>query len=430
MTTAPEVVRTAPAAARAAPGVAHSARPTAPDPAMALAVPSPDPVPAPANLAESLAVSIASAPALAAGADEPRTSQGPARATITPVWTKNPPVWATGAATVGDIPAELNTMLLPLPVGAATNVAMAVCVPFYSEEGFALRRGLEALALQRSDLRRFWAHTRRNSAGPSDVTSTLPELHVFAIADGWRKGDGSGYIVADSMFEELAAIFGESLNVDELVAMLEAGSGEAAAEEAQGSPPEGVLVQFAVGHGADATLAPVRLDVSWCQSMHSRATTPEGLASAAVERAKVERERERARGRMIQSKALAAAGSREGIAALSQVLLRDGSRAAAPLLLGSGADVAGTASDDAYVAAEDERAGEPEQPLFFTLFIKRENAKKHHSHRWFFEAFAPVTRLRSAGACKCESPPDRSGALRPPPSPSHLLPATPEPSPF
>ena len=35
------------------------------------------------------------------------------------------------------------------------------------------------------------------------------------------------------------------------------------------------------------------------------------------------------------------------------------------------------------------------QPIFFTLMIKRENARKHHSHRWFFEAFGPVTRLRS-----------------------------------
>ena len=37
------------------------------------------------------------------------------------------------------------------------------------------------------------------------------------------------------------------------------------------------------------------------------------------------------------------------------------------------------------------------QPLFVTVFIKRRNHKKHHSHRWFFEAFASVTRLRSGG---------------------------------
>ena len=36
------------------------------------------------------------------------------------------------------------------------------------------------------------------------------------------------------------------------------------------------------------------------------------------------------------------------------------------------------------------------QPLYITLMIKRRNHKKHHSHRWFFEAFAAASRQRSA----------------------------------
>jgi len=32
-------------------------------------------------------------------------------------------------------------------------------------------------------------------------------------------------------------------------------------------------------------------------------------------------------------------------------------------------------------------------PLYFSVLIKRQNAKKHHSHRWFFEAFCQVQRV-------------------------------------
>jgi len=30
-------------------------------------------------------------------------------------------------------------------------------------------------------------------------------------------------------------------------------------------------------------------------------------------------------------------------------------------------------------------------PIYFSVLIKKNNAKKHHSHRWFFEAFCPVS---------------------------------------
>ena len=46
----------------------------------------------------------------------------------------------------------------------------------------------------------------------------------------------------------------------------------------------------------------------------------------------------------------------------------------------------------------------PTQRVYLTVMIKRRNQKKHHSHRWFFEAFAAVTRLRSGGRmpyCEC-----------------------------
>lgn len=39
-------------------------------------------------------------------------------------------------------------------------------------------------------------------------------------------------------------------------------------------------------------------------------------------------------------------------------------------------------------------------PIYFTLMIKRQNAKKHHSHLWFFEAFAPLTARRTGPSHK------------------------------
>ena len=53
-------------------------------------------------------------------------------------------------------------------------------VPFFTEPGFTLQRTLQALALQRADLRRY----RYLQGVPP---SQLPEMHVFAIADGWAK---------------------------------------------------------------------------------------------------------------------------------------------------------------------------------------------------------------------------------------------------
>lgn len=58
-------------------------------------------------------------------------------------------------------------------------------MPFYSEPGYTLDRTLEALALQRADLRRY-----RYLQGVN--VDRLPELHVFAIADGWAKDGEHG----------------------------------------------------------------------------------------------------------------------------------------------------------------------------------------------------------------------------------------------
>ena len=57
----------------------------------------------------------------------------------------------------------------------------AVCLPMYSEEGYALGRGLQSLALQRADLRRYYTHAKK------EKEEMLPELHVFVIADGWKQ---------------------------------------------------------------------------------------------------------------------------------------------------------------------------------------------------------------------------------------------------
>ena len=129
------------------------------------------------------------------------------RATLTPVYFADPPVWNTD---VGPIPQKLQDVLTPLPPAAAACVKAAVCVPFYSEDGYALDRGLQSLALQRADLRKF--HSSALLARPE----ALPELHVFAIADGWKQAGGAR-ILSDSMLETITELFGPTLDVDALM---------------------------------------------------------------------------------------------------------------------------------------------------------------------------------------------------------------------
>ena len=95
------------------------------------------------------------------------------------------------------VPILLDDVLLPLPPDRAPHVRAAVCVPFYSEDGFALRRSLEALALQRDDMARHATVVRGVPA------ADVPELHVFGIADGWRDGNGKR-ILSESMLRDVA----------------------------------------------------------------------------------------------------------------------------------------------------------------------------------------------------------------------------------
>ncbi len=89
----------------------------------------------------------------------------------------DPPVWDPGHfgwSAETKIPAELECFL-PLPPQVASNVVATVCLPFYTEDGFALRRGLEALALQAADLRHY------HSAVRDTQPDQLPVLHVLAV---------------------------------------------------------------------------------------------------------------------------------------------------------------------------------------------------------------------------------------------------------
>jgi hypothetical protein len=183
--------------------------------------------------------------------------------------------------------------MVPLP--AAANIAIAVVVPFYSEPGYTLARTVQALALQRADMQRYAAVV---DGVPADA---LPELHVFAIADGWRKPDGAP-ILSDSMFEELLKLYGPTLDVDELLRFMGdlAFDDEAAAGVIGGGGdgervlPDHVLLQFVVpagpgepAHPSGTVLEPLALDTTWASSMHARDSmpatgrVPSGFAAAA-----------------------------------------------------------------------------------------------------------------------------------------------------
>jgi len=279
-------------------------------------------------------------------------------AVLTPVFFADPPDWKTESINASDIPPILNDLFFPLPQRASDNLAITVCIPFYSEDGYALRRGLEAIVCQRADFRRYFSHCY-----PEVIKKQggLPELHVLAIADGWRRegGNSGAYIVSDGMFAELAAIFGDSLDVDELVRLLEMPENVSCdfandddIESNSVKAPKGVLIQFAL----NKTLAPVWLDVSWAQSMECRSQDISGLAALAMA---------------------------EAIKKNSITTDDDTSRA--------------------LVYSADKCSADKEQPIFFSLYIKRHNAKKHHSHRLFLEAFAPVYRIRSQSLTTCNN---------------------------
>jgi cellulose synthase/poly-beta-1,6-N-acetylglucosamine synthase-like glycosyltransferase len=295
---------------------------------------------------------------------------GAPRATITPLWDEDPPVWSGSkyGASARVVPPELSAALAPLPPAAARNVKAAVVVPFYTEAGYALRRGLEALALQRADLRR---HARLALGAPPGA---LPELHVFAIGDGWRKADGAR-ILSESMLAELLDLFGPTLDVGELLAHLEGPPPPGRAE-----PPAHVLVQFCAhtGAGRAAELRPLAVPCGWAAGMRARANDapPSGVAADFAEAARMSSAPQKARSFMSDFSARLFSGAEE------ESLLGGGGR---------------RANAHGGVDGEEEDASAA-LPIFFTLMIKRRNGKKHHSHRWFFEAFAPITALRAGPA--------------------------------
>lgn len=272
-------------------------------------------------------------------------------AVLTPVYFQDPPSWITDSIDTVSIPHELNDLFYHLPQRASDNLAITVCIPFYSENGYALRRGLEGLVLQRSDLRRYYAYCHPELV---ERQGGLPELHVMAIADGWRKNGGScgPFILSDSMFSEIASIFGPSLDVDELVRLLEMPEevDDADIESNANVPtaPKGVLIQFAL----NKTLSPVWIDVTAGQSMECRAESISGAAALAM----------------------AAAIKKH--------------------------NDTGDDASQALAYSADKSSGDKEQPIYFSLYIKRHNSKKHHSHRLFLEAFSPINRIRSNGNAK------------------------------
>lgn len=240
------------------------------------------------------------------------------RCTITPIYGRNPPEHFT------TIPPVLDRTMVPLP--ASANIAVAVCLPFYSEPGYTLSRSLQALALQRADMQRYATVDKVAFPQPR------PEIHVFAVADGWRKADGSS-ILSDSMFDELLNLYGSTLDVDALLRYMgdrvdddEAGGG--GSDEEGGSTghgggggggrralPDHVLLQFVVPAGPDepphptgTVLEPLALDVTWAAGMHARKPPTTGRVTrtlAAAARKEVKRRQQQQRAAALAAKAAA-----------------------------------------------------------------------------------------------------------------------------
>jgi cellulose synthase/poly-beta-1,6-N-acetylglucosamine synthase-like glycosyltransferase len=279
------------------------------------------------------------------------------RVVLSPYWKADPPIWEpTFDENAGytPIPTELDKTLLPLPPRAAAACIAAVVVPFYTEGGFALRRTLEALALQVADLRTVNA----------DSGETPPELHVFAIADGWTKANDDP-IFSQSAFTEILDIFGPTLDVDALIDMMEGPADKPERGDGENLPSH-VFIQFAAptGRNGNLELKPVVLDCSWALGMNARAKAPEGAI--------VRQLRQRRRRKTVSDK--------------RRLRFK---RESSPLLGSDEASVHVGGDDDTGLHGD-------MQPLYFTLMIKRRNGKKHHSLRWFFEALGPVTRMRGS----------------------------------
>ena len=303
-----------------------------------------------------------------------------AHVVLSPIWTINPPEWDH---TRQGIPPELDEVMLPLPPSCAHNVVAAVVVPFYTEGGYALRRGLEALALQLSDMKHYSEAVEGGAP---------PEIHVFAIADGWKRGETP--ILSDSMFAELLDVFGPTFPADTLLEYMEGPEGGGGDAAAAGALPHHVLVQFAAGGGEH--LCPISLDCSWAMGMKARAKVLNGTAMARLRSAGSRR-----RG----------AGDEGGVPAPPSLFSRRGGsrrggRGESRPLLSAGEEDEEAAAGGGGAGRGEKGWGwrsstsSPTHKIFFSLLIKRNNGKKHHSHLWFFEALAPVTALRAGPAFK------------------------------
>lgn len=292
-------------------------------------------------------------------------------ALITPMFDADPPVYdwqvQQDPGTPHPIPPAMDQAFIPMQYPASRNVAVCVTVPFYTEPGYTFRRGLEALALQREDMQRF----ARLKGKPEN---RLPDLHVFAIADGWKRNGKE--IMSATMKAEMAAAFGPTLNMDEVAHWLEVGPPPGTPESVtngRSGTAACVLVQFVCEIGGRNYVAPIEVDCSVALATDARTTVLNGVATEAAadaeERTQLERRKAEARAR------------RSG-ASTADIAAADEATAAA------------------LVGATAASAASPHRKIFLTLLIKRDNAKKHHSHRWFFEAFAPLTRRRSGDRMK------------------------------
>ena len=393
---------------------------------------------------------------------DPTFSTAGPRVTITPIWDADPPIWDSD---VGLVPAVLDALFVPLPAPAASRVRIATVVPFYTEEGYALARTLQALALQRDDLRR----AARAAGEVND--DALPEMHVLAIADGWAKPDGTP-IVSDTMLDELSDIFGPTLDLVRLGQLMgETGLGalppddDEESTDGDGEMPAAVLIQFVVTAPAGSSgapggwphrdvLHPLPLDCTLALSSQARAAQhiSSGSTADAVRIAEriAGRESTAAPAAPAQAASLNRDLMRKSAASASNELMLQGSFSnrddGCSVVLGEeggssrssggvrerrfvveGSDSGSSAGfvigevdggvvlDDAGGGGSSSRssgntitgrqadmaaAASAVRPLFLSLLIKRRNHKKHHSHRWHFEAFAPVTRLRAGpGGC-------------------------------
>lgn len=276
----------------------------------------------------------------------------------------NPPPWdyETEAA-----PPELDGLFHLLPGLGSAELVLPVCVPYYSEPGSSFRRSVEALALQQRDLSR--------------MVDGRVVFHIFAVADGWRGASGAK-IISDSMLAEMRALFGPGFDAARIGAAL----GDAAAVgafEAAGvpdAPADSVVVQLCqTGEDGQLELAPVSVDCSHGAAMRARMASGDSRLD----------EDHDAVADDDAGGDLGASGAEGDVEAavdddVAHVKMRRG-------FAGSRAAVSSSSSSS-------KSSTSCVVQIYLTFLIKRRNAKKHHSHRWFLDAFAPLTRLRAFAA--------------------------------